>query len=197
MDEEKDIDNPLKLFQKLVLNTQDKEKKPHNIKVKNYNPNEPKIKEDKRYSAKQKYRVYKTKLEPKLLNKITVEDIDDIVAELKKAFANKDKDTSVNTTELPENENNRTSLGGLSGINEISQEDAVNLTGFESPTPEEQGLVDNYMSLLRKKNEDPRLIIRKFLLTDENYGASQIQAGVRRKIAQQEQRLKKESASKL
>ena len=53
MDEEKDIDNPLKLFQKLVLNTQDKEKKPHNIKVKNYNRNEPKIKEDKRYSAKQ------------------------------------------------------------------------------------------------------------------------------------------------
>ena len=53
MDESIDINNPIKLFQKLVLNTQDKEKKPHNIKVKNYNRNEPKIKEDKRYSAKQ------------------------------------------------------------------------------------------------------------------------------------------------
>jgi len=131
MDESIDINNTIKLFQKLVLNTQGKDKKPHNIKIKNNNPNEPKIMEDKRFTAKQKYRFYKTKIEPKLLNKITVDDIDDIVAELKKAFVNKDKDTSVNTSDLPEHENTRTSFGGdISRISDISNEDNVNLTGM-------------------------------------------------------------------
>ena len=41
----------------------DKEKKPFNINIKNHNPREPKIKEHKRYSSRQKYRMYKTKIE--------------------------------------------------------------------------------------------------------------------------------------
>jgi len=197
-----DINNPVKLLQKLILVAQnkDKDKKPHNIKIKNNNPKEPKIKEDKRFSAKQKYRVYKTKIEPKLHSKITIDEEDDIVAELKKAFDNRDKDTTnlVETSGLPEYENRRTSFGGLSAIDEISGEDAENITGFNTPTREEQDLVDKYLYSLRKKRElKPKSLIEDFLLTDNNYASSRIQAGIRRRLAQQEYNAKNESASKL
>jgi hypothetical protein len=50
--------NPLN--QEAIINT---ERAPHNITVKNYNPNEPKIsKPNKSYRDKHKYRKYKLKL---------------------------------------------------------------------------------------------------------------------------------------
>ena len=47
-----------------------------------------------KYSDKQKYRRYKTKTEPKLFNKIMVDEEDDIVNTIKKAFGIEDKKNS-------------------------------------------------------------------------------------------------------
>ena len=74
----------------MKLADKNKEKKPHNIRIKNNNPNEPKIKPDTRYSEKQKYRLYKTKIEPNKHDKIMIHDADDIVAKIREAF-NKEK----------------------------------------------------------------------------------------------------------
>ena len=65
---------------------QDTKKKPHNITIKNYNPNEPKVIPNMKYSDKQKYRRFKTKTEPKLHETIMIDEDDDIVNTIKKAF---------------------------------------------------------------------------------------------------------------
>ena len=75
-----------------IINKETKRsKKPHNITINNYNPNEPKINVNMKYSEKQKYRRYKTKTEPKLHNKIMIDEEDDIVNTIKKAFGIEDK----------------------------------------------------------------------------------------------------------
>ena len=57
------------------------------ITIKNFNPNEPKIRQPQiLYSDKQKYRRYKTKTEPKLFSKITIDEEDDLVAKIRKEF---------------------------------------------------------------------------------------------------------------
>ena len=68
-----------------IVNLEQK-KKPHNINIKNHNPNEPKIQPNTKYTDKQNYRKYKTKTEPNLLNKILVNEDDDIVNKIKEAF---------------------------------------------------------------------------------------------------------------
>ena len=68
-----------------VLNAEQK-KKPHNINIKNYNRNEPKVYKNIKYSNKQSYRRFKTKIEPKLHDKIMVDEEDDLISKLKKAF---------------------------------------------------------------------------------------------------------------
>ena len=68
-----------------LINTETK-KKPYDIRIKNYNPNEPKIEVNMKYSDKQRYRRYKTKTEPKLFSKIMIDEEDDIVNTIKKAF---------------------------------------------------------------------------------------------------------------
>ena len=65
---------------------QEQKKNPHNITIRNHNPHEPKIKANTKYSAKQSYRRYKTKKEPNLLNRIQVNEDDDIVSKIKEAF---------------------------------------------------------------------------------------------------------------
>ena len=70
-----------------IINAGNLKKKPHNITIKNFNPNEPKIRQSKiLYSDKQKYRRYKTKTEPKLFSKITIDEEDDLVAKIRKEF---------------------------------------------------------------------------------------------------------------
>lgn len=99
--EEKDIAKMI--FGKLLLNTDKEKKKPHNITIKN-NSREPKSKQDIRYSAKQNYRRYKSLTEPKLTNKIMVDDEDDITTAIKKEFANLKRDkkeVEVATSEAP------------------------------------------------------------------------------------------------
>ena len=68
-----------------VINTE-KKKKPHNITIKNYNPNEPKVYPNMKYTEKQNYRRYKTKTEPKLYSRIMIDEEDDIISTIKKAF---------------------------------------------------------------------------------------------------------------
>ncbi len=75
--------NPLN--QIAIINSETK-KKPHNITVQNNNPNEPKIKVNTKYSEKQKYRSYKTKIEPQLHSKIMIDEEDTIINTIKKAF---------------------------------------------------------------------------------------------------------------
>ena len=65
---------------------QEQKKKPHNVNIRNHNPHEPKIKANTKYSAKQSYRRYKTKREPNLLNRIQVNEDDDVVSKIKEAF---------------------------------------------------------------------------------------------------------------
>ena len=60
-------------------------KKPHNIVIKN-NRNEPKTRANMRYSDKQNYRRYKTKTEPKLYERITIDEEDDLIAKIRKEF---------------------------------------------------------------------------------------------------------------
>ena len=68
-----------------IVNLEQK-KKPHNVNIRNHNPHEPKIKANTKYSAKQSYRRYKTKREPNLLNRIQVNEDDDVVSKIKEAF---------------------------------------------------------------------------------------------------------------
>ncbi len=67
------------------INTEKKEKQ-HDITIKNFNPNEPKAYPNMKYIEKQKYRKYKTKIEPKLYSRIMIDEQDDIINTIKKAF---------------------------------------------------------------------------------------------------------------
>ena len=71
-----------------------KKKKPHNITIK-YG-NEPKILKNMKYSDKQNYRRYKTKTEPKLHQSIKIDEEDDIIATIKKAFGIENKKNKLN-----------------------------------------------------------------------------------------------------
>jgi hypothetical protein len=81
-------------FSQIGIINKEKKSKPHNITIKNNDPNEPKMQVNMKYSDKQKYRRYKTKTEPKLFNKIMVDEEDDIVNTIKKAFGIEDKKNS-------------------------------------------------------------------------------------------------------
>lgn len=75
-----------------ILNLDKTKKKPYDVRIKNYNPNEPKARNSKvLYSDKQKYRRYKTKTEPKLYSKIMVDDEEDLIAKIRKEFGIEDK----------------------------------------------------------------------------------------------------------
>ena len=68
-----------------IVNLEQK-KKPFNVNIRNYNPNEPKAIPNMKYSDMQRYRRYKTKTEPNLLSKIKLNEEDDIVNKIKEAF---------------------------------------------------------------------------------------------------------------
>ena len=81
-----------------IVNLEQK-KKPYNVNIRNYNRNEPKIKPNMKYSDKQRYRQYKTKTEPNLLNKIMVNEDDDIINKIKEAFGIKSDSLKSNYSE--------------------------------------------------------------------------------------------------
>ena len=73
-----------------LINTDKSRKKPYDVKIKNYNPNEPKIKANMKYSDKHRFRKYKTKTEPKLYSKIMVDDEEELISKIRKEFGIKD-----------------------------------------------------------------------------------------------------------
>ena len=92
-------------FSQIGIINKEKKKKPYDVKIKNNNPNEPKIFPNMKYSDKQKYRRYKTKTEPKLFNKIMIDEEDDVVNTIKKAFGIENKKntnmTNIDPSEAP------------------------------------------------------------------------------------------------
>lgn len=80
-----------------ILNSEQK-KKPHNITINN-NMKEPKVKPNIKYTEKQRYRRYKTKVEPNLHNKIEVNEEDDIVNKIKEAFGIQSEKKNTNYSE--------------------------------------------------------------------------------------------------
>ena len=88
MDDKKTIDANTNTNPNIsIINAGKLKKKPHNITIKNFNPNEPKTRQSQiLYSDKQNYRRYKTKTEPKLYSRIMIDEEDDIINTIKKAF---------------------------------------------------------------------------------------------------------------
>ena len=84
-----------------IVNVGQLKKKPHNITIKNFNPNEPKTHQSRiLYSDKQNYRRYKTKTEPKLYSKITIDEEDDLVAKIRKEFGITAENKKTNYSEV-------------------------------------------------------------------------------------------------
>ena len=84
-----------------IINAGKLKKKPHNITIKNFNPNEPKTHKPKiLYSEKQNYRRYKTKTEPKLYSKIMIDEEDDLVAKIRKEFGITAENKKTNYSEV-------------------------------------------------------------------------------------------------
>lgn len=108
-----------------LINTETK-KKPHNITIKNNNTNEPKMNINMKYTDKQKYRRYKTKTEPKLHDKIMIDEEDDIVNTIKKAFGIENKKntnfTNVETSGTPYYEEPNPIPGEQPNIVEMTRE---------------------------------------------------------------------------
>ena len=136
MDEDRTADaytntDPLKNIS--IINTGQIKKKPHNVTIKNYNPNEPKVYPNMKYTEKQKYRRYKTKTEPKLYSKIMIDEEDDIITTIKKAFGieNKNKQNFSNVE--------------TSGADYVKDPE---LTGVDQTKP------PNYITQLAKDNAD-------------------------------------------
>ena len=84
-----------------IINADKLKKKPHNITIKNFNPNEPKTHKTKiLYSEKQNYRRYKTKTEPKLYSKIMIDEEDDLIAKIRKEFGITAENKKTNYSEV-------------------------------------------------------------------------------------------------
>ena len=110
-----------------IVNLEQK-KKPHNVTIRNYNKNEPKIKANTKYSAKQSFRRYKTKTEPNLLSKIQVNEDDDIVNKIKEALGIKTESKNSNYTETE-----TTSVPFYKGVDDLPAE---NITDRREPIGE-------------------------------------------------------------
>jgi hypothetical protein len=121
-----------------IINTKNK-KKPYNITFKNFNPNEPKINANMKYSDKQRYRRYKTKTEPKLFSKIMVDDEEDLIAKIRKEFGIEDKtrknysDVKTSDAQYYEKPNPETGrppyLVEMNDFTDLSRNDFEDLTG--------------------------------------------------------------------
>jgi hypothetical protein len=101
-----------------LFNLQQK-KKPYDVKIKNFNPKEPKIKQNVKYSAKQNFRRYKSNIEPNLRSKIMVDEEDDMVNKIKKAFGME----STPNRNFTQTETSALSSQGLEPINPQYAED--------------------------------------------------------------------------
>ena len=166
-------------------------KKPYNINIKNHNKNEPKIhKVNIKRSDKQKFRTYRTKVEPNLHNKILVDAEDEIVSKIKQALGLEEpKNTNSSKVETaqesyitaPAQFNNGVdepptvfyegTLRGYENYNplsEISSEDAEDLTGMAQSLPrrlfhidEEERARNFQLALDYAKQEQAKWIVER------------------------------------
>ncbi len=136
--------NPLS--QIAVLNTDKLKKKPYDVKIKNYNPNEPKIKANMKYSDTQNFRRYKTKTEPKLFSKIMVDDEEELISKIRKEFGIKDT-TKKNYSEVE-----------TSGI-----------PYYEAPNPKEPEIVNQQQPRMRERpvRQQPQIRQQSMVNFDE------------------------------
>ena len=68
-----------------IINLQKTKKKPYDIAFSN-NRKEPKIKPDIKYTAKQRFRQFKTKVQPNVYKRVMVDEEDDMVNKIREAF---------------------------------------------------------------------------------------------------------------
>ena len=204
-------DEIIMLLKKLILNTKQNKQTPYDIKIKN-SIKEPKIKEDMRYTPKQKYRKYKTKIEPNLLNNINIDEEDDIVAKIKDEFDSKNKQKQmelIKTSEAPyhkppdPDDERRLDVFKRSGnlrvddrISDVSPAEATEITGLvpEEFTPEELRFRDEMEKYYARY--DLQQLLPKFAKTNRavkmyneykelSNKSSPIRNAVRRKFAMQ------------
>ena len=85
---------------RLNINNHDSATKkiPHNIQINN-NKKEPTLRANVKYSAKQNFRRYKTKIEPKLHSQILINKEEDILDKIKQAFGVKKPNTNYQQVE--------------------------------------------------------------------------------------------------
>ena len=138
--------NPYTANNIALLNSKVK-KKQHNTTIKNFNPNEPKIhKSNLLYTDKQKYRRYKTKIEPKLFNKIMVDEEEDLIAKIRKEFGIEDK-TKKNYSEAE-----TSGIPSYPEINPVAAEqERAKYVRFE---PKQQNLMNDFTDMTNTEIED-------------------------------------------
>ena len=128
-----------------IVNLEQK-KKPHNVNIKNYNPKEPKIKSNIKYSGKQSFRRYKTKTEPNLHSKIEINEDDDIVNKIKEAFGLKPNKENTNFTDVI--------TAPTASINGVEQPKEVKTKSYQS----------GYTELRKKYDDMIKNIIQKIIM---------------------------------
>ena len=124
-----------------IINAGKLKKSPHNITIKNFNPNEPKTHKPKNlYSEKQNYRRYKTKTEPKLYSKIMIDEEDDLIAKIRKEFGITAENKKTNYSEV-----------NTSGANYVKDPEPI--TGKQTQPPKYKYEISD---ISRDENEDIR-----------------------------------------
>ena len=146
-------------FNQIGIVSNDKsKKKPYNITFKNFNPNEPKIRKSSiLYTDKQKFRNYKTKTEPKLYNKIMVDDEEDLIAKIRKEFGIEDKTrknySSSDTSGTPFYEEPNPVAVEQERVNYVNQR----MRAPDAPmmrAPKQQNLIDDFTDMTNQDFED-------------------------------------------
>lgn len=89
--EKSKLTNPI-----INVNGSNSKKKPYDVKFSKY---QPKIDPNTKYSSKQAYRRYKTRVEPNLNKKIMIDEEDDIVKKIKKALGIEPENTNYTEVE--------------------------------------------------------------------------------------------------
>ena len=168
-----------------LFNLQQK-KKPYDVKIKNFNPKEPKIKQNVKYSAKQNFRRYKSNIEPNLRSKIMVDEEDDMVNKIKKAFGME----STPNRNFTQTETSALSSQGLEPINPQYAEDESRYLRLEEIM---RDIAKNGQSKLESEEMDKDAIDEWGKKELEKYGIteSDIEA-----IKQRVQKREKETSAK-
>jgi hypothetical protein len=194
----------------LVLVNQKQKKKPYDVKFSKF---QPKIQPQIKYTAKQAFRQYKSKVEPKLKSKIQIDEEDDLVKKIKEAFGIKSKNTNYNEVETAPAADIFTNFQDprtFQEKNEIIDLDGNIIKGRPrqmEPLPEEEinGYLYSKIDAIRYQQLEEKLkeIESDTALTDEQKEAAKIKLereyvdDHRAEIAKYQKRIRPTSAQKL